>query len=445
MKMFHQKKQLKRKKALHIIFKIFIILLNINVFLNFLKRATDKKTTNKTFLFNNTIEIVNISNLTSKELEKYYIRKYNISNNISYYPSYKLEDYQKYFNYSNSGKLLYENNLVYSENPKISVIIALYNAEKYINSTLISIQNQKMKDIEIIIVDDNSTDNSVKYVEDAQKKDPRINLYKNKENMGCFYSKALAVLKTRGKYIFLIDHDDQIIIDDLFDVLYEEMEKTNIDIIEYSWFNSPNFNIEQRYFKMKPLCRHENNKLILQPKLRRRFCRKDNGKFESQDRYIWGRIIKRTIYIKALEMFDKEDLKRRIIIHDDTTITFMLFKVAISFKKIEKLGLVHFVYDNSSSAEKKKFITLKKKNDTCLSYINFIELVNKYSENDTLSRQEVFWAFEKWNLISACKHYALIKDRENKLAISLYNDPYIKSFDKFKIKRGGYSNISYTI
>ena len=246
-----------------------------------------------------------------------------------------------------------------------------------------------MKDIEIIIVDDNSSDSSVKYVENAQKKDPRIILYKNKENMGCFYSKSLAALKTRGKYIFLIDNDDQIIIDDLFDVLYEEMEKTNIDIIEYSWINSYNFNIEQVYFNKGPYCKHTINKLLIQPKLRRRFCRAENGAFQPQDRYIWGRIIKRKIYIKALEMFDEEDLKRRIIIHDDTIITFMLFKVANSFKKISKIGLVHFVYNDSSSAEKKKFITLEKMRDTCLSYINFIELVYKYSENDTSSNQSL--------------------------------------------------------
>ena len=447
------KKKLKRKKvALFTKYKIllimFIILLIIILLLRLFKiiiynknnkndEILETKMINLSLL--NSTHIGNNSNITNNELDNY-LKKYHISNITTIYPTYKFEDYKQYFNYSKTGKILYENNLVYSDNPKISVIIALYNAEKYINSTLISIQNQKMKDIEIIIVDDSSTDNSVKYVEEAQKKDPRVVLYKNKENMGCFYSKALAALKTRGKYIFLIDDDDQIIIDDLFDVLYEEMEKTNIDIIEYSWIDSYNFNIEQINFNKKPYCKHAKNTLLIQPKLRRRFCRGDNGQFQAQDRYIWGRIIKRKIYIKALEMFDKEDFNRRIIIHDDTVITFMLFKVANSFKKIEKIGLVHFVYGDSSSSEKRKFITFQKSRDTCLSYINFIELVFKYSENDILSRQEVFWAFEKWNLKSGCKNYFLLKERANKLAISIFHDPLIKNIDKNKIKNS-YSDI----
>ena len=96
-----------------------------------------------------------------------------------------------------------------------------------------------MKDIEIILIDDFSTDNSIKYVEEVQKKDPRILIFKNKKNMGVLYSKSLGVLKARGKYIFPLDDDDMIIIDDLFDYIYEEIEEGKYDILLYgnSWFS----------------------------------------------------------------------------------------------------------------------------------------------------------------------------------------------------------------
>ena len=84
--------------------------------------------------------------------------------------SYTLQDYQEYYKIAKEGKILYKENLVKSENPIISVIIALYNAEKYINATLKSVQNQRMKDIEIIIVDDCSNDKSLLYAEEARKK-----------------------------------------------------------------------------------------------------------------------------------------------------------------------------------------------------------------------------------------------------------------------------------
>ena len=259
--------------------------------------------------------------------------------------------------------------------------------------------------------------------------------------MGCLYTKSLAALKTRGKYIFLIDNDDQIIIYDLLETLYEEIEKSNIDIIEYSWINSNEFNIKEKDFIQKPYCTHKINKIILQPELRRRFCRGENRMYQPQDRYIWGRIIKREIYIKALKIIGEEDLKRRIIIHDDTIITFMLFKIANSFIKIGKIGLVHFNYDESSSSDKRKFNTIQNYNNTCFSYINYIELLFKHAENDTLSRQEVFFAFNKWNIKSKCKNYEFTKEISNKLAKNIYNDPYINQVDKLKIKIAYNNNI----
>ena len=433
------KKQLKNKikkrtriKFLILLIFLFLLLLIIIIIIVYFNKKDKIKTKENNNIINLKNIILEVVNNNSNI--------YNISHISTFNDTYQFEDYQKYFNYSKMGKILYEKNLIYSDNPKISVIIGLYNAEKYINSTLISIENQKMKDIEIVIVDDCSTDNSVKYVEEAQKKDPRIILYKNKKNMGCLYTKSLAALKTRGKYIFLIDNDDQIIIDDLFETLYEEIEKSNIDIIEYSWINSNEFNIKEKDFIQKPYCTHKINKIILQPELRRRFCRGENRMYQPQDRYIWGRIIKREIYIKALKIIGEEDLKRRIIIHDDTIITFMLFKIANSFIKIGKIGLVHFNYDESSSSDKRKFNTIQNYNNTCFSYINYIELLFKHAENDTLSRQEVFFAFNKWNIKSKCKNYEFTKEISNKLAKNIYNDPYINQADKLKIKIA-YNNI----
>ena len=66
---------------------------------------------------------------------------------------------------------MYKQNLIKSKYPKVTIAISMYYREDYINSTLKSAQNQRMKDLEIIIVDDFSSDNSIKYVEEAQKLD----------------------------------------------------------------------------------------------------------------------------------------------------------------------------------------------------------------------------------------------------------------------------------
>ena len=173
--------------------------------------------------------------------------------------------------------------------------------------------------------------------------------------------------------------------------------------------------------------------MIFQPKLRRRFNRKANGVLILPDRYIWGKIIKRELYIKAVETIGEKDLQRRVIIHDDTIIYFFLLKYGKSFKKIDKIGLVHFIYDNSASSEIKKF-SPQKYNDTCLSYLNYVELMYKHSENDTSSRQEVYWALDTWVMKSNCRLYGFTRERSKNLAKKFYNDSYISDVKKSKIK-----------
>ena len=291
-----------------------------------------------------------------------------------------------------------------------------------------------MKDIEIIIVDDCSQDNSVELVEKAMKTDPRIMLFKNKKNMAVLYTKSIGVLKAKGKYIFILDDDDLLLVDDLFDTIYQEIEKIKFDIIEYSWIDSTSFGLEERYINKKPYCNHPINTVLIQPKLRRRFSRTDQGSFILQDRYVWGRIIKTDIYVKCVNEIGEQDLTRRVIIHDDTIITFMLFKFAYSFKKIGKIGLVHFVFKESASAESQKYATPEKYYDTCISFLNYVELLYKHSENDPMSRQEVFWALNTWFIRSKCKDYEPTFERSLEVAKGLYKDPYLNRGNKMTIK-----------
>ena len=88
------------------------------------------------------------------------------------------------------------------KNPKISAIIPIYNGGKYLHYSLRSIQNQKMKDIEIILIDDCSTDNSLTIIEMYMKEDERIRLIKNIENRKILYSKSFSALNSKGKYHF---------------------------------------------------------------------------------------------------------------------------------------------------------------------------------------------------------------------------------------------------
>ncbi len=415
------------KKTFHLIliyiFILIILILSFNDNIRISKNKNNELNSNK-LNFNKTTQ-----NNTQEEEPK------KEENPKTSKQAFQLDVFRNYVKTAREGKLLYEENLVKCENPNISVVIALYNAEKFIKPTLKSVQNQRMKDIEIIIVDDFSKDKSVDLIEEEMKIDPRIILIKNKKNMAVLYTKSIGVLNAKGKYIFMLDNDDLLLIDDLFDTIYEEMEKVQYDILEYSWIESKSFDLEEKFINKKPFCKHPINSVLLQPKLRKSFKRADNGKYLLPDRFVWGRLIKTDIYVQCINKIGEEDLTRRIILHEDTIMTFMLLKFANSFKKIEKIGLVHFIFSESASAESQRFKTPEKYYDTCISFLNYVELLYKHSENDTSSRQEVYWALNTWIIKSKCKYFEPTLNRTLEIAKDLYTDPYLNKEDKSAIKK----------
>ena len=143
-----------------------------------------------------------------------------------------IAEINKYINLCRKGSLIrrIKNS---SSLPKISVVIPVYNSEKTITYCIRSVQNQKMSDIEIILVDDYSTDNSTNLIRKFQKNDKRIKLIRNKKNRGTLYSRSVGVLNSRGKYIMHLDNDD-LFINDILLKSYEEAEISNVEIIEFS-------------------------------------------------------------------------------------------------------------------------------------------------------------------------------------------------------------------
>ena len=390
--------------------------------------------TNNPILINNITNTTNDKNASSTKNDKTEDSKNKDIPKIERKTSYTLKDYQNFVKIAKEGKFLYKENLEYSEKPLISVIIALYNAEKFINATLKSVQNQRMKEIEIILVDDYSQDKSLLYAEAAQKIDPRIVILKNKKNMAIFYTKSIGVFVARGNYIFSLDDDDFLLVDDLFEIIYEESTTKNYDILEYRWIDSKSYDLNERYISMRPFCVHNEGQEIFQPELRRRFNRNEKGQRQLPDRFIWGRLIVKDVYLKAVGSVDKEDLARRFTEHDDTITTFLLFKFASSFKKMGKVGLCHFWSSSTSSAESERWKPERILN-TCLSFLNYVYILYKYSEKDKKAREEAFWALRIWVINSNCKTYKGTLDITIDLVKRFYADPLIDKSMKNEIKR----------
>ena len=92
--------------------------------------------------------------------------------------------------------------------PRISVVLPVYNGEKYLNESVQSILNQTLKDFEFIIINDSSTDNTLKIIKNYKKRDKRIILINNKINKGASESLNLGLEKANGKYIACFCADD---------------------------------------------------------------------------------------------------------------------------------------------------------------------------------------------------------------------------------------------
>lgn len=95
-------------------------------------------------------------------------------------------------------------------NPKVSIIVASYNYEKYIGETLKSIEKQCFDDFEVLVVDDGSKDNSLEIIQSFVKKDPRFHLltHPNHQNMGLSATIQLGLAKAQGSWISFLESDD---------------------------------------------------------------------------------------------------------------------------------------------------------------------------------------------------------------------------------------------
>lgn len=302
---------------------------------------------------------------------------------------------------------------------KISVIIPVFNSINSIKSTIRSIQNINMSDIEIILIDDYSLDNTVKIIQELQKEDPRIKLIKNFKNRGTLFSRSIGVLKSIGKYIMTIDQDD-FFINDIFNKCYKEAEKDNIDILEFSGITINNSVTNMNKFPSIPyyLKFKENNKIIKQPILSTFIYNKLGKKYKLIDAYIWGKCIKSNIYNNALKLIGKKTYTLNVCWSEDRLVNFALFKVAFSFKFIKIYGIVHYLHSNSVGA-----LWRKKKNYIKICHDEIINIFNIYklTKNSKDVNIVIYELKRRFFLIS----YGL--DKKNKLYIKTLFNKILKS------------------
>ena len=117
------------------------------------------------------------------------------------------------------------------ENIKVSVILPVYNVEKYLKQCLDTIVGQTLKEIEILCVDDGSTDDSVQILKEYEQKDHRIKVLSQK-NAGAGAARNLGLRHASGKYLSFLDSDD-FFEPDMLETAYEQAERYQAEMVVF--------------------------------------------------------------------------------------------------------------------------------------------------------------------------------------------------------------------
>lgn len=115
---------------------------------------------------------------------------------------------------------------------KMSVIVPVYNVEKYLAQCLDSLLGQNIDEMEIICVEDKSTDNSLKILKEYALKDKRIKIIENDRNGGLAFSRNQGIRKAEGKYIAFVDSDDKLV-ENALPELYKYAEENDLEGVVY--------------------------------------------------------------------------------------------------------------------------------------------------------------------------------------------------------------------
>ena len=131
--------------------------------------------------------------------------------------------------------IIIKNRTIFSpKNLIASAIIPIFNSEKTIKRATISIQNQNIENLEIILVNDFSNDNTSSVIEDLKKEDNRIKIINNQKRMGTLYSRCIGVLLSKGEHIFHLDSDDMFLDKDIFLTMINIILLGNFDFISFN-------------------------------------------------------------------------------------------------------------------------------------------------------------------------------------------------------------------
>ena len=319
------------------------------------------------------------------------------------------------------AEIIVQNKIDYT--PKVSVIIPVYNVEQYLKECMDSVVNQTLKEIEIICVDDGSTDSSLEILKEYAKKDNRITVITQKNlHAGVARNAGLSVAK--GEYLSFLDSDDFFELN-MLEEMYAKAKKDDSDIVVcmYRQLNCLNNKIMENLGTYKN--KLKKNKIFFPKKCRNRI-------FQVIDAMPWNKLFKHEHIISNNIKFQSVKFSNDF---------YFVLSAVVSSKKISYIpnNFITYTIFRENSLSK-----TKKENPTMFLYgyfslKNFLESHNywkyfKHSFYDSLYRS-IIWHSEHYD--SSKKYYNALEkfDYKTKFAVKSLNDMKLKGrvYPKFLI------------
>lgn len=325
--------------------------------------------------------------------------------------------------------------------PKVSIVVPIYNVERYLKTCVDSILGQTLRDIEIILVDDGSPDGCGKIIDEYARKDSRV-IAVHQENSG--YSKAVnrGIDMARGEYIGIIESDD-FIDDDMYESLYNNAKRYKTDVTKGLFY----------IFRSVPKAGERQNTIYKNPNgVDLRLA--PDGVFKPED---WPRII--GFHASIWSAIYKADFVKKIKIPETAGASYQDFpfmaEVFCRAKRVSvvKRPFVHWRNDegqgNSTSARGEKLLLMAKNSKTA------IEILKKYKKFEVFKEpffvhvlwtnyeffNRISWKFKKQYYNDLVEIFSEIKDDPT------FHYSYFSTFEnnsvRYFIEKNGYKKYIY--
>ena len=320
--------------------------------------------------------------------------------------------------------LIDDKKIEYDNRPIISVILPSYNKKEILLKSVRSIQNQNFKNIEIIIVNDCSTDDSSKIFNYLLKTDPRIRIFHHMTNMGCWRSRLNGILYSRGKYIILFDtgdlYEDNYVLTDAFNVI----EKYNLDSCKFLFRIINSF----KRLKKSVVYFHVGYKAKIVYETKNIWDL--NKRVFSYWGNIFNRLVRANILTKGIMLLNELMLNIYKNVWDDKWFNKIIHMASYSYAIFERVGYVYLQNgqgEGSPRADSKKQKSNIAKEYVGFLYYNYNFYKNKESKVDIINKLR---KYDKTHKRIKLKNFRAHFEVLNNLLEALIKDPEVTSEDK---------------